>query len=78
MCRIFRKYLMNWTKWVMYTTVIVTRGHKHDADVLEEALKRPSKYIGMIGSKRKIKMVYDYLMAKGVPSEQPWRRCTRR
>ena len=46
--------------------VIVTRGHNHDAYVLEEALKRPSKYIGMIGSKRKVKMVYDYLRDKGV------------
>jgi xanthine dehydrogenase accessory factor len=49
--------------------VIVTRGHKHDAYVLEEALKRPSKYIGMIGSKRKIKMVYDYLREKGFQEE---------
>ena len=47
-------------------SVIVTRGHNHDAEVLEEALKRPSKYIGMIGSKRKVKMVYDYLRSKGV------------
>jgi len=46
--------------------VIVTRGHNHDALVLEEALKRPYKYIGMIGSKRKVKMVYDYLRGKGV------------
>ncbi len=46
--------------------VIVTRGHKHDAYVLEEALKKPAKYIGMIGSRRKIKMVYDYLKDKGV------------
>jgi xanthine dehydrogenase accessory factor len=49
--------------------VIVTRGHKHDAYVLEEALKRPSKYIGMIGSKRKVKMVYDYLKGKGIGEE---------
>ena len=39
--------------------------------VLEEALKRPSKYIGMIGSKRKIKMVYDYLKDKGVAEISP-------
>ncbi|MDR2018259.1 MAG: XdhC family protein [Syntrophobacterales bacterium] len=46
--------------------VIVTRGHNHDAYILEEALKKPSKYIGMIGSKRKIQMVYDYLRGKGI------------
>jgi xanthine dehydrogenase accessory factor len=49
--------------------VIVTRGHKYDAYVLEEALKRPAKYIGMIGSKRKVKMVFDYLKGKGLQEE---------
>lgn len=49
--------------------VIVTRGHKHDAYVLEEALKRPSKYIGMIGSKRKVKIVYDFLRKRGCKEE---------
>ena len=45
--------------------VIVTRGHRHDAEVLEEVLKRPSFYIGMIGSKRKTKLVFEYLKLKG-------------
>ena len=56
--------------------VIVTRGHKHDAYVLEEALKRPSRYIGMIGSKRKVKIVYDYLKEKGVKNRL-WLESTR-
>jgi xanthine dehydrogenase accessory factor len=46
--------------------VIVTRGHKHDAGVLEEVLQRPPQYVGMIGSKRKVKIIYDDLAAKGV------------
>ncbi len=46
--------------------VIVTRGHKHDAVVLEEVLKQPPQYMGMIGSKRKVKIIYDDLMKKGV------------
>jgi xanthine dehydrogenase accessory factor len=50
--------------------VIVTRGHKNDAEVLEEVLKRPSYYVGMIGSKRKIKIVYKYLQDKGFESSQ--------
>jgi xanthine dehydrogenase accessory factor len=44
--------------------VIVTRGHRHDAEVLEEILKKPSFYLGMIGSKRKTKLVFDYLRSK--------------
>jgi xanthine dehydrogenase accessory factor len=46
--------------------VIVTRGHKHDAIVLEEVLKVPQRYIGMIGSKRKVHIIYEALKAKGV------------
>ncbi|HEX2967166.1 MAG TPA: XdhC/CoxI family protein [Syntrophorhabdaceae bacterium] len=49
--------------------VIVTRGHKHDATVLEEVLKNPPRYVGMIGSGRKIKIVYDELQKKGYPEE---------
>ncbi len=45
--------------------VILTRGHKHDALVLEQVMKRPSRYVGMIGSKRKTKMVMDYMRQQG-------------
>jgi xanthine dehydrogenase accessory factor len=46
--------------------VIVTRGHKHDAIVLEEVLKVPHRYVGMIGSKRKVHIIYETLKVKGV------------
>lgn len=45
--------------------VIVTRGHKHDAVVLEEVLRKPPRYVGMIGSKRKVKIIYDDLIKRG-------------
>jgi xanthine dehydrogenase accessory factor len=45
--------------------VIVTRGHRYDALVLEECMKRPGRYIGMIGSSRKVAMVRDHLRGKG-------------
>jgi xanthine dehydrogenase accessory factor len=45
--------------------VILTRGHKHDALVLEQVMKRPSRYVGMIGSKRKTRMVMDYMRQQG-------------
>jgi xanthine dehydrogenase accessory factor len=48
---------------------ILTRGHKHDALVLEEAMKKPTRYIGMIGSRRKTKLIYDHLKRKGVSAE---------
>jgi xanthine dehydrogenase accessory factor len=45
--------------------VILTRGHKHDALVLEQAMRRPSRYIGMIGSKRKTNMIMDHMREQG-------------
>jgi xanthine dehydrogenase accessory factor len=49
--------------------VLVTRGHLHDRTVLEQALKTNAKYIGMIGSRRKVKMVYQDLRDRGVSED---------
>jgi xanthine dehydrogenase accessory factor len=49
--------------------VIVTRGHSHDALVLEKSIGQLTRYIGMIGSKRKVRMVLDYLREKGIKKE---------
>jgi xanthine dehydrogenase accessory factor len=46
--------------------VIVTRGHRYDEIVLEQAVKTPAKYIGMIGSKRKILTTYKHLVEQDV------------
>jgi len=50
--------------------VIITRGHSHDKTVLAQALKTPAVYIGMIGSKRKISIIYNKLLEEGVTEEQ--------
>lgn len=39
--------------------VLITRGHKYDEPCLRELLHRPAKYIGMIGSKRRIKACFE-------------------
>ncbi|MGZ6209092.1 MAG: XdhC family protein, partial [Syntrophales bacterium] len=49
--------------------VIVTRGHLYDGFVLEQAVKSGARYIGMIGSKKKIKTLYQNLMQKGMTKE---------
>ena len=49
--------------------VIVTRGHLYDGFVLEQAVKTNARYIGMIGSKKKIKTLYEILVKKGVSKE---------
>ena len=45
--------------------VIVTRGHSGDYDVLKQALDFDCAYIGMIGSRKKIAVVYDQLKEDG-------------
>ena len=50
--------------------VIVTRGHAYDQEVLEWALNTEAKYIGMIGSKKKIQTLYNNLENKGIAGEK--------
>jgi len=52
--------------------VIVTRGHRHDADTLRAVIKHVDEvaYIGMIGSRRKIKLIYDELLAYGIATPE--------
>lgn len=47
--------------------IIVTRGHKSDLIVLEQAIHSGVKYIGMIGSKRKIVLLFQHLQEQGLP-----------
>jgi xanthine dehydrogenase accessory factor len=49
--------------------VIVTRGHQHDHQALEAVIRRPARYIGLIGSKRKTRMIFKDLLASGVSQE---------
>ena len=49
--------------------VIATRGHRDDEEILEMMVQRDVKYIGMIGSKRKVLTTYDRLTQSGIPAE---------
>lgn len=46
--------------------VIATRGHKGDLECLRWAVSTPARYVGMIGSKRKLIEFYKTLEAEGV------------
>lgn len=46
--------------------VIVTRGHNHDEQALAAVIASEAKYLGMIGSRRKIRLIFDDLVAAGV------------
>jgi xanthine dehydrogenase accessory factor len=49
--------------------LIMTRGHAHDEEALYHLAATPAGYVGMIGSKRKIKLIYEDLIAKGIPAQ---------
>lgn len=49
--------------------VIVTRGHRYDEVCLREVLGRPAKYLGMIGSKRRVKLLLNKLQEAGFAAE---------
>ena len=44
----------------------MTRGHNHDETALLHLAEKPARYVGMIGSKRKIKLIYEDLVARGI------------
>jgi xanthine dehydrogenase accessory factor len=45
----------------------VTRGHAHDEEALYHLAKTSAGYLGMIGSKRKIRLIFEDLLARGIP-----------
>jgi len=54
--------------------VIVTRGHRHDADALRACIKRRTAYIGMIGSRHKVGLLEREFLEKGWATAEEWGR----
>src|SRR5215470_9986458 len=50
--------------------VIVTRGHQEDQNVLRWAVQTNARYVGMIGSKRKIRSIADQLETEGISRDR--------
>jgi xanthine dehydrogenase accessory factor len=46
--------------------LVITRGHNHDEEALYHLAETPAAYVGMIGSRRKIKLIFEDLLAEGV------------
>jgi xanthine dehydrogenase accessory factor len=49
--------------------VLVTRGHQHDQQILEQIYDCDARYLGMIGSKSKISKMWKRLQAKGIDAK---------
>ena len=46
--------------------LIVTRGHNHDEEALFHLAERGARYVGLIGSRRKIKLIFEDLLDQGI------------
>lgn len=46
--------------------IIVTRGHNHDEEALYHLAEKPARYLGMIGSRRKIRLIFEDLLREGI------------
>lgn len=49
--------------------ILVTRAHAFDEAALEQIAASEARYIGMIGSRRRVLIVYQNLIERGVPAE---------
>jgi xanthine dehydrogenase accessory factor len=63
--QIFEKLTVNSSAFI----VIVTHGHTHGQLVLEWAMTTKARYIGMIGSRKKTRQVFDNMISKGFSGE---------
>ena len=54
--------------------VIVTHGHRHDAEALRACIHSPAAYIGMIGSRNKVALMRRRFLEAGWASSEEWDR----
>jgi len=69
-CRDIADALAGWEMDDQTYVVIVTRDHHRDLAALRACIHKPVAYIGMIGSRRKVRLVHDSLVGSGVATEQ--------
>jgi xanthine dehydrogenase accessory factor len=50
--------------------VIVTRGHKYDYQALSAGLRSRAFYVGLMGSRRKVALIFRQLLEDGIPAER--------
>ncbi len=50
--------------------LIVTRGHQHDALVLRDWIHRPFAFLGMIGSRRKARLIFSQFAEEKLATEE--------
>ncbi|MDG1892129.1 MAG: XdhC family protein [Verrucomicrobiota bacterium] len=73
-CDHIPKVISEWPIGEQTYVLIVTRGHRHDAESLAACVQKPAAFIGMIGSRRKSLIIRKNLLEKGLATEQELER----
>ncbi|HHY60994.1 MAG TPA: XdhC family protein [Clostridia bacterium] len=68
-CERFEKALKEYPITSSTYIVVVTRGHRYDAECLRQVVSSPAAYIGLIGSRRRTKLLFDQLAEEGYARE---------
>ncbi|MBP2663301.1 MAG: hypothetical protein H6Q71_1249 [Firmicutes bacterium] len=68
-CNNFQLAMNNLTIDSGTAVIIVTRGHRYDLDCLRATMSRNARYLGMIGSKKRIKEIIELVKAEGGPAD---------
>ncbi|MEN6414863.1 MAG: XdhC family protein [Veillonellales bacterium] len=67
-CESFQLVLKNLQIGSDAAVIIVTRGHKYDMDCLRATMGSGARYLGMIGSRRRVKEIVNLLREEGAPA----------
>ena len=54
--------------------LVVTRGHRHDALVLKDWIHLPFRFLGMIGSSRKARTIFEHFLEEKIATSEELRR----
>ncbi|HWR56764.1 MAG: XdhC family protein [Bacillota bacterium] len=68
-CESFQKALKEVTVDPDTAVIIVTRGHRYDMDCLRAIMHTSPRYLGMIGSKRRIREILTIMREEGAPAD---------
>lgn len=69
-CDSFKKALGQLTMDASTALIIVTRGHRYDMDCLRFVIDKSFCYLGMIGSRKRVKEIIEMLQQEGISKEQ--------
>ncbi len=74
-CESFQQALKNLTVDYETAVIIVTRGHRYDLDCLRATMGSNARYLGMIGSRKRIREIVKLVKEEGAPIDIDRRLC---